>query len=90
MATLASLLVNTVVGNQRKVSWRLTPDATSTSFITGLEVIEDFSVVIQSATTANAGYTMNESSSGPAAVNGELHMSGVADGDELVMVFWGK
>lgn len=90
MATTASLLVNTVVGNQRKVSYRLTPDATNTSFITGLNVINDFSVEAQSQTTRNVGYTMNQSSSGPAAVNGEFHMSGIASGDEIVAVFWGN
>ena len=89
MATTASLLVKSVVGNLRRVSYRLTPDATSTSFITGLDRITDFSVAAQSQTTRNVGYTMNESSSGPASVDGEFHMSGIASGDEVVCVFWG-
>lgn len=90
MATTASLLAKTVVGDMRRVSYRLTADATSTSFITGLNTIIDASVMCQSQTTRNVGYTINQSSSGPATVQGEFHMSGIASGDEIVAVFWGK
>ena len=90
MATTASALHDCNVGNLRMVSYRLTADATNTSFITGLKEIVAFSVEAQSQTTRNVGYTMNQSSSGPATVNGEFHMSGIASGDEIVCVFWGN
>lgn len=89
MAMTTSLLANTVLGNQRVIFARLTPDATSTSFVTGLEFINAFTVAIQSATTANPGFTMNEGPGGT-AIAGEFHMSGVASGDEYVCVFYGR
>jgi len=94
MANTLSQLVNTVVGNQRKVVWRVTVDAAATSFVTGLEKIEDFQIAIQSAVTRGTDgcfvrCDMNADPAGTATL-GSLAMTSAVSGDEYIVTLNGK
>lgn len=94
MAYTVSHLVNTVVGNQIKKVIRVTPDDTTGVVTTGLHVIEDFSVSVQSAATmsGNSGlprFAMNELCAGTASL-GSLGCTQCVSGDEYIIALYGK
>jgi len=88
MAYTVSALASNVVGNQRKISARLTADAATGSWETGLQNITDLSVGLQSASTASIKFAMNEGVSGTSIV-GTVGISGAASGDELIVTVYG-
>ena len=88
MAFTQSHLVCSVVGNLRLVGLRLTADAATGSIETGLQRIDGVSVANQSATTGAYKVAMNEGVSGT-AIAGNLAITGVASGDELIAMIYG-
>ena len=89
MAFTNSLLVKSVMGNQRVHFIRATADAATGSIASGFDVIEFFGVAIQSATTAAVKFAMNEATSGTASV-GNIAITGAASGDEYMLTIYGR
>lgn len=88
MAYTVSGLASTVMGDQRVVSLRITPDA-ATGVVSVMNNINFFSVAIQSATTGAGKFAMNELAAGT-SVAGMLGISGVASGDEYIVTVYGR
>ena len=78
-----------VLGNKRVVFLTITADGAEAEIVTGLDVIDAFSVGVQSYSSSSQAIKINEDSSGVAA-NGTLGISGVASGDEFVVICYGK
>jgi hypothetical protein len=88
MAFTTSGLMNTVLGNKRVLGLRVTADAATDAFETGLGVIDFVSVAYQSATTGAGKFKINALSAGTAA-NGYLAVTGVASGDVFFVTVYG-
>ena len=88
MTWTTSFLAKTVVGNQRKVAFRLTADAATQTVATGLSFIEDIAVTYQSCSTGGVKVSINSSASG-VATPGSIGCSGFASGDVLFVSVYG-
>lgn len=88
MAFTTSALVNSVFGNERVKVLRVTADAATDAFETGLAVIDAVSVGNQSASAGTAKFKINALSAGTAA-NGYLAVTGATSGDVYFVTVYG-
>ena len=88
MAYTVSGLVTTVHGNQRVKHIRATADAASGAFATGFNVVDFLQWSPQSCTTGGFRVFMN-ASSGLTATNGDVAISGAANGDTMFIKVYG-
>lgn len=91
MAYTVSAVVNTVFGDKRVRSLKITADAATQTVESGLEYIDAFSVGIQSVTTAGGlpAIYANSNASGVQSF-GVLGISNLASGDELFVTVYGR
>lgn len=87
--TVSSTADDTVMGNARVRYLRVTADGTEDNVSSGLQVVYGLSVAAASMASAPALLKENRDSSGTAA-NGTIGVSGVASGDELLLVVYGR
>jgi hypothetical protein len=89
MAWTVTVVDKTVLGNKRVISLNCLPDAATQAVATGLQVIDWFSVGVQSASTAAFKIYANKDASG-AVANGTLGCSGFVSGDNLFINVYGR
>lgn len=84
MALTKSLIVQTVVGNQRKEVWHVTPDAAATAFSTGLNIITNIEATVASGVTgATFGVFTPNADVSDTAAKGTVAMTSVVSSGEI-------
>lgn len=81
---------HTVLGNKRVVLMKLSADAATQTVESGIGVIDNFSIGVNSMTTV-AGFkiAINSNASGVAS-NGVLGLSGFTNGDVIYVTVYGR
>lgn len=93
MAYTASLVVNTVFGDQRVQHYYVTADAASGTVSTGLSIISSLQWSPASCTTNNSVIVTRvrkNATAGGTASNGTVGISGLVAGDEIYVVVYGN
>ena len=88
MAFTVSHLAGSVFGNMRVVVKRVSADGAESNLKTGLNYVYSCALLPQSMSTAAGKFAVNEDSSGTAS-NGDVGISGVANGDEMILTIFG-
>lgn len=84
MAVTTSLVVDTVMGNQRVVVYDVTPDGAATSFATGLSKITFSQVTIASAVTdATFGVWVDNAGESGTSIAGTIAGSSLVSSGEI-------
>lgn len=89
MAFTATLIKNTVFGNQRVCQYDVTADAASGSVVTGLSVVDSIAVAPISMATAGCKFKKNLNDAS-AAANGTVFVSSAANGDNFFLTVYGR
>jgi len=88
MAYTVSHLMSTVMGDQRAIGARVTADAATGSWDTGLGNINIVNNAVQSGASAPVMFAINEGVSGT-AIAGTVGITGAASGDEFLITAYG-
>lgn len=88
MAFTASILKQSVHGDERVIHYSVLADAASGAVATGLSIIHQVMTSPQSLTTAIYKVKMNTNAAS-AAANGSVMISSVASGDTLFLTVFG-
>jgi hypothetical protein len=89
MAYTATILKQSVHGDERVIHYSVLADAASGSVATGLSVIHQVQTSPQSLTTAIYKVKANRNGADTAALNGTVLISSIASGDVLLMTVYG-
>jgi len=87
--TVSTTADDTIFGNARVRYLRVTADGATEALSTGLDVVYSVSYTPQSMATALAAFAINEGVAGT-ATNGAIGITGVASGDEMLLVVYGR
>lgn len=90
MAFAATVLANTVHGNQRVIQYLITADAVSGNVQTGLGVITALSSSPQSLSTMTSFKVRANALGGATAAAGYLGFDGYTSGDEIYVTAYGR
>ena len=91
MAYTASILKQTVYGDQRVIHYLVTADAASGTVATGLQYVDAVQVTNNSMTTTTAMRVKANLNAASAAANGNVMFSSVvASGDAFYMTVFGR
>lgn len=89
MAYTATVLRQTVYGNERVIHYSVVADAASGAVSTGLGFIDQAHVTPQSLTTAIFKLKLNTNAAS-AAANGTVFISSIASGDTFFLTVYGR
>ena len=88
MAYTVSHLMSTVMGDQRVIGARVTADAATGTWETGLGNVATINNALQSGASAPVMFAINEGVSGT-AIAGLVAITGAASGDEFLITAYG-